>query len=326
MLTEENCKDVEKIARLLQVDSVIKCVSDFYKCLSAKTGANIDDKYKYSSFDLMEFKHVRSSGIQKTLSETALKRGGDVGRSSSPGNKRQRMHRGPSPNVDMSGRSGHRTDDALSMAHSYGGSSWDGRGGARVPPQPGVIDIVEDSIEIIQTDQNQKDAYGNPKADGRKKSVSIAVSSQYNTPTDLQVVNMTDPGGTNARSQDPSHSANARSSITVSPLPMFSDSASPSHLSQDRTSDSQGEFSSVRVNPPSQPVFPTLTPMQRGPTAAHGKSFSAGSGGQSQSKPFAAGSANQATSSPQPRKSSEKSVSDTPSQSPGLMSKDSDKG
>ncbi|KAK3103686.1 hypothetical protein FSP39_021012 [Pinctada imbricata] len=287
MLTEENCKDVEKIARLLQVDSIIKCISDFYKCLSAKTGCNIDDRYKYSSFDLLEFKHIRASSIQKTLHEAALKRGSDFSRPQSPGNKRQRLHRAPSPNDS---RLNQRADDTLSMAHSYtqggqGRDPWDprGRGGTRVPPQPGVIDIVEDSIEIIQSDQSDK-------GDGhiKQKSVSIGVTSQYNTATDVRVVSVNDSGGTGklhtsgAKSHDPLQNSNsdARGSITVSPLPIFDSSSSQSSIN--RTSDSQMDIPSVRPTPPSQPVFPTLTPIPK----------------QSVPKPFAAGSMSQATSSP----------------------------
>lgn len=53
MLIEENIKDVEKIVRVLQVDSVLKCCVDFYKCLYA------GDKYEYSFYDNVEFKYVR---------------------------------------------------------------------------------------------------------------------------------------------------------------------------------------------------------------------------------------------------------------------------
>lgn len=53
MLIEENIKDVEKIVRVLQVDSVLKCCVDFYKCLY------VGDKYEYSFYDNVEFKYVR---------------------------------------------------------------------------------------------------------------------------------------------------------------------------------------------------------------------------------------------------------------------------
>jgi hypothetical protein len=50
MLTEENVKHVEKVARLLQVDSVIKCCSDFFKCLEKSTGK------PHNVSDCMDFK------------------------------------------------------------------------------------------------------------------------------------------------------------------------------------------------------------------------------------------------------------------------------
>lgn len=71
MLTEENCREVEKIARLLQVDSVIKCCADFSKCISLKTGTGNfnNEQYRYTFHDMIEFRHVRSSDLQKTVQD-----------------------------------------------------------------------------------------------------------------------------------------------------------------------------------------------------------------------------------------------------------------
>ena len=41
MLTEENYKEIEKIGRILQVDSVIKCCADFYESLHSNSGIAI---------------------------------------------------------------------------------------------------------------------------------------------------------------------------------------------------------------------------------------------------------------------------------------------
>lgn len=35
---EENCRDIEKMGKFLQVESVVKCCLDFYKCLSDNIG------------------------------------------------------------------------------------------------------------------------------------------------------------------------------------------------------------------------------------------------------------------------------------------------
>ena len=76
LLTEDNCKEVEKVARLLQVDSVINCCADFCKCLEAKTGNNAYSvsKYKYTSYDHLEFRRVRATNLQKTVQDRLMKR------------------------------------------------------------------------------------------------------------------------------------------------------------------------------------------------------------------------------------------------------------
>nr|XP_022314267.1 uncharacterized protein LOC111118864 isoform X2 [Crassostrea virginica] len=294
MLTEENCKDVEKIARLLQVDSVIKCCADFQKCLNAATGTpvSMDSQYKYTSYDMLEFRHVRSSGLQKSVN---MKRMSNYPGPSSPGSKRQRMGRPSSPHID-SHSSSHRADDTLSMAHSYRQNQpdpWDrvprlGASNSRAAPQPGVIDIVEDCLEIIQTEEPEKDARGIVKPDSRpkQKSVSIGVSSQMNTTSDVHVVNISDPGGSVGPPKQGTMNG-SRGSITVNPLTMFNDPSTSSQVSArpaDCSNDVQvTESESARkenfvhaMTPPQQPVFPTMTPISR-----------------STSKPFAAGSATQ---------------------------------
>ncbi|XP_078333271.1 uncharacterized protein LOC111118864 isoform X3 [Crassostrea virginica] len=294
MLTEENCRDVEKIARLLQVDSVIKCCADFQKCLNAATGTpvSMDSQYKYTSYDMLEFRHVRSSGLQKSVN---MKRMSNYPGPSSPGSKRQRMGRPSSPHID-SHSSSHRADDTLSMAHSYRQNQpdpWDrvprlGASNSRAAPQPGVIDIVEDCLEIIQTEEPEKDARGIVKPDSRpkQKSVSIGVSSQMNTTSDVHVVNISDPGGSVGPPKQGTMNG-SRGSITVNPLTMFNDPSTSSQVSArpaDCSNDVQvTESESARkenfvhaMTPPQQPVFPTMTPISR-----------------STSKPFAAGSATQ---------------------------------
>ena len=294
MLTEENCRDVEKIARLLQVDSVIKCCADFQKCLNAATGTpvSMDSQYKYTSYDMLEFRHVRSSGLQKSVN---MKRMSNYPGPSSPGSKRQRMGRPSSPHID-SHSSSHRADDTLSMAHSYRQNQpdpWDrvprlGASNSRAAPQPGVIDIVEDCLEIIQTEEPEKDARGIVKPDSRpkQKSVSIGVSSQMNTTSDVHVVNISDPGGSVGPPKQGTMNG-SRGSITVNPLTMFNDPSTSSQVSA-RPADCSNEVQvteseSARkenfvhaMTPPQQPVFPTMTPISR-----------------STSKPFAAGSATQ---------------------------------
>ena len=77
VLTEDNVKEVEKIAGLLQVDSVTKCCSDFLKILQQTTGTTLGTMPKcYFHADQAEFRHVRSSGlIRSAENHSAFKRG-----------------------------------------------------------------------------------------------------------------------------------------------------------------------------------------------------------------------------------------------------------
>uniref|UniRef100_K1QZJ8 Ring canal kelch-like protein n=1 Tax=Magallana gigas TaxID=29159 RepID=K1QZJ8_MAGGI len=79
MVTEDNYKDIEKIGRLLQVDSVIKCCADFCKSLAVgRRSLSNADQYRYTFCDMIEFRHVRSSDLQRTISENQVKRSHDV--------------------------------------------------------------------------------------------------------------------------------------------------------------------------------------------------------------------------------------------------------
>lgn len=79
MVTEDNYKDIEKIGRLLQVDSVIKCCADFCKSLAVgRRSLSNADQYRYTFCDMIEFRHVRSSDLQRTISENQAKRSHDV--------------------------------------------------------------------------------------------------------------------------------------------------------------------------------------------------------------------------------------------------------
>ncbi|XP_033752972.1 uncharacterized protein LOC117336493 isoform X20 [Pecten maximus] len=268
MLTEENVRDVEKVARLLQVDSVIKCCADFYKCMNAKTGAPFPGsayKYSFSGHDLAEFRHVRATGLQKTASERIIKRVSDFPRPGSPGSKRPRLHRGGSPS-DVTVIGSDKADDTASMSHSYMAGApdpWDrvpklgsgmGRQGATGRnSQPGVIEIVEESIELVQTEPPEKDSgqssSSSSRSSQRSAAVSIAVTSQFNTEPDISVVNVF--GNPDTQSSTPAAATNtitssssSRGSITVSPLTIFQDPHPPSSSGPEPPSSSTVDSSS----------------------------------------------------------------------------------
>ncbi|KAK3101300.1 hypothetical protein FSP39_002534 [Pinctada imbricata] len=204
-LTEENCKDVEKIARLLQVDGVVKCCADFHKCLNTSSAG----QYKYSLLDQIEFRHVRTTDLSK-CQDKMQKRQLDTGRMS-PGGKRQKVHRPSSPPTDHS--MSQRMSDMHSMSESYmpdANDPWDrvprlGASGARSGSQPGIIDIVEDSLELIQTDPPGKHP-GENSFDTRRvqQTVGISVASQHNKGADLQIVNVAEQQAMSSAARPPS--------------------------------------------------------------------------------------------------------------------------
>ncbi|VDI71588.1 Hypothetical predicted protein [Mytilus galloprovincialis] len=322
MLSEENCKDVEKVARLLQVDSVTKCCIDFYNCLQKKTGVPVysNTQYKYSSADLLEFRHVRTTDLQKTLHERMMKRAAaDSVRPTSPSGKRQRMQqqRPPSPNIDLA-MFGQKADDTLSMTHSYMGNTGNQAAGEpweRVPrigaihsqrpshPKPGVIEIVEDSLEILQTQPPDKD--GNKSAPPIiQKSLAISVSSQLNSSQDVHVVNVNDSSSHPTAAGDGPIMSTGRDSITVSPLTVMpgtsslSSSSASSPLTKDPHKSTMDKDmldkqtyakklqSSLdhQSSTPQRGLFPvSMSPANMSPINQVKKSFAAGSASQAAS-------------------------------------------
>ncbi|XP_022291500.2 uncharacterized protein LOC111102833 isoform X9 [Crassostrea virginica] len=253
ILTDDNCGEVEKIARLLQVDSITKCCADFNKTVSKSAGA----QFRYSFQDQTDFKHMRVSDLFRKQ-ERSSKRANEMQRPISPGVKRQRMHTSSSPKIH----------DTSSMAESYGAGSdpWD-----RVPrlgsgfQGPGVVDIREDGIELVQTEPPKKDSSGGVQEAAKvQTSVSLSVSSQHNHSSDLRVVNVVgEPGppppdrpAKSSQAAPPSSGASSRDPITVSPL-AFQDSPSSSSSSAD-----VNRSMALHDKPPSKKE-PEKTPQQK---------------------------------------------------------------
>ncbi|XP_065939960.1 uncharacterized protein [Magallana gigas] len=303
-LTEENYKDIEKISRLLQVDNAIKCCADFIKCINLPSG----NQYRYNYPDQMEFKHVRTTELQK-VQDRNQKRSTD--RPISPGSKRPRFQRQPSPMSDS------RTHDMSGMKESYTvNDPWD-----RVPrlgshsstpssvhvpsQQPGVIDIVEDSIELIQTEPPGKRP-GEEERELRKvqSTVGVSVASQRDAPADVQIVSV--PGASDVSSQKsasdsapfiPSSPSSSDSSSLKERPPHYSNPIYPPKTEPEKSAKNQEQLSDVEVatqrpRPPelvagSQSTHPypiSMTTSTRPLTQSL------------QQKPFAAGSAMQAES------------------------------
>lgn len=238
MLTEENCREVEKIARLLQVDSVIKCCADFSKCISLKTGTGNfnNEQYRYTFHDMIEFRHVRSSDLQKTVQDKMKRPATDFLRAGSPNAKRPKHFRMGSPS-DIS-----VIADRLSMAQSYAQQEKVNHSSALTPSQRQnsnfqkqpvyPVEIVEDSIELVQTEVNPETNTVNVD-----EAVSVGITSQIDNSSDLQVIDISKDKSSqnNASSSSAVLSHHPPDSITVNPLENFANS--------------DGSISSLRESP-----------------------------------------------------------------------------
>lgn len=229
MLTEENCREVEKIARLLQVDSVIKCCADFSKCISLKTGTGNfnNEQYRYTFHDMIEFRHVRSSDLQKTVQDKMKRPATDFLRAGSPSAKRPKHFRMGSPS-DIS-----VIADRLSMAQSYAHQEKVNHSSALTPSQRQnsnsqkqpvyPVEIVEDSIELVQTEVNPETNTVNVD-----EAVSVGITSHIDNSSDLQVIDISkDKSSQNSASSSSAVlSHHPPDSITVNPLENFANSDS----------------------------------------------------------------------------------------------------
>ncbi|KAK3101400.1 hypothetical protein FSP39_003274 [Pinctada imbricata] len=278
MLTEANCKDVEKIARVLQVDNVLKCCSDFYKCLHAGNG------YEYNFHDNVEFRHVRASDLLKVHERS--KRAGETMRADSPGTKRMRSFRTGSADQSW------QTDHGAGMSSA---DPWD-----RVPreglmssrgSQPGIIDMVEDSVEIVHTEP-LSDSGGKSNSNRSvtlpQDRVALSVASQMNASSDVQIIDTSyaNSGQSGNTQQDSISVIGSYSS------PQYQHTAS-SHSTPHTTRQSRADAAPRFQTPPTS--HKSHIPSQSPPRIR---------GSSSQPKPFAVGSASQSMGAVSPSVSS----------------------
>eukprot|EP00105_Crassostrea_gigas_P003881 XP_011416898.1 PREDICTED: uncharacterized protein LOC105320596 isoform X2 [Crassostrea gigas] len=193
VLTEDNYKDIEKIGRILQVDSVIKCCSDFYKCL------NSSSQYKYDYYDHVEFKHVRQTDMLK-FSEKSNKRATDSKITGQSG-KRQRIHNSDSPLFSatsrMDDRSGSSNFSNLKdpiRPYKMGPASVSRR-------TNGSVDVVEDGVQIQHVDKDSSSS--SPQVVDTASSMSVSIASQIQPDVNVQVLNMMNTHSTSSPSVGP---------------------------------------------------------------------------------------------------------------------------
>ncbi|XP_062606471.1 zinc finger protein 768-like isoform X8 [Saccostrea cucullata] len=305
-LTEENCKDIEKMGKLLQVESVVKCCSDFYKCLSEKTGMKMASGPQMNFQDSVEFRHVRTSDFQKMVQDVGVKRSVD---SASPSGKRPRISQ--------------RMDDRTSMSHSYNSDPFErGRGSSAAD----VVEIVEDSLEVVHKEPALRDSEGWPKESDlppirTSQSISVASSQISTNSNDIQIVNVEEGEPKTLASSSSAdiitHSSSSRHEPSPHRDPQSSSSdrvsfESPSaRRDQQRYSDISnfGSHPSAPVHSrPSESYSPSSSKRPQVPPQSHSTpninppplSSFASKMPPLQPKPFAVGSAVQAASIPQP--------------------------
>ena len=173
------------------------CCSDFFKCLEKSTGRLHNGNYKFDKYDLLEFRHVRATGLQKTYHDRLMKRISESPHSPSPtSGKRQRMQRPSSPPSDFTAQ---RTDDARTMTQSYmtampsGGAGSVRSGTSSRSDSPSVVEIIEDSLELIQ---REKPVPGQPEPSRlSQQKTSISVASHVSNAKDTRVVSIADDSG-----------------------------------------------------------------------------------------------------------------------------------
>ncbi|XP_034321447.2 zinc finger and BTB domain-containing protein 20 isoform X13 [Magallana gigas] len=298
-LTEENCRDIEKMGKLLQVESVVKCCSDFYKCLSDNTGMKMGSGPQMNFQDSVEFRHVRTSDFQKLAQDMGIKRSLD---SASPSGKRPRVQ---------------RVDDRTTMSQGYNNSA-------------DVVEIIEDSLEVVHKEPALRDSEGWPKESElppirTSQSISVASTSQMSANSDIQIVNVEEGDSrthaVNSSADISIHSSSARHEQS----PLRDTHSSSSSSSSDRVSfestrrDQQrySDLSNFGNQPPGPSTHTRTSESSFSPSSAKRPQASIPSHSTPtinppplstftpkmpplQPKPFAVGSAVQAASMPQP--------------------------
>nr|XP_022337901.1 uncharacterized protein LOC111133651 isoform X2 [Crassostrea virginica] len=188
MLSEDNCREVEKIAKMLHVDSISKCCSDFQKCMAAKMGYRSNQALNFDLQDNPDFRFVNTTDLRKMVPEGQNKREIDESNSPTSLSKRPRSQ-------TFSSLGPHRPDDHLSMNDSYNSSNSRDQHSSQ---GEGVIDITGSSVELVNIGPGARDSEGwpiNSDLPPLTTSSSLAVTNQQKRSTDVQIIEIPPVGG-----------------------------------------------------------------------------------------------------------------------------------
>ncbi|KAK3103941.1 hypothetical protein FSP39_023066 [Pinctada imbricata] len=196
MLTEDNYKEVEKIGRILQVDSVIKCCADFYESLHSNS------EYRYNYHDHVEFKHVRHTDMLKVQERRHSKRKPDTVRRFNAYEKKPKSDDffSHGANVINVSSLGQKSDDQIFMSNSYDAEKTRAASYNTVSQTPlisvenrsNVSDsssakLAHDGVQISIKDSNNLGASFN--SENSSSSLQISVASEVQENASSQIIN-----------------------------------------------------------------------------------------------------------------------------------------
>ncbi|KAK3102062.1 hypothetical protein FSP39_008477 [Pinctada imbricata] len=180
-LTEENYKEIEKISKVLQVDSITKCCIDFAKCLRQQSDQHYPDVNEFGIQEQAEFKFVKATDLEKTFS--SADNTGDFGSS----NKRPRVQSGRRESTGLDYPSRNYQEDRRA---GFGSSSQNQQSTHSEP-----IEILDDGVEVINSEPAQRDEEGWPVPSSQpplQHSMGVGVSTQSGTQPDVRVISISD--------------------------------------------------------------------------------------------------------------------------------------
>uniref|UniRef100_A0A8W8MSU6 ETS-related transcription factor Elf-5 n=2 Tax=Magallana gigas TaxID=29159 RepID=A0A8W8MSU6_MAGGI len=196
MLTGDNYKDVEKIAKLLQVESVVRCCVDFSKCLSEKTGVPCEKRFGFG--ENSDSVYVRSSDLLK-VQETVKRHSEEETVSPEGERKRQKTNR-PTPPPPLLLPMQNPTNNERVSSHGIDMSrisDTDRLMEAEYSPQviqssrssTSEAEIMKDSIEIVHREPPDPNNI-NQSEPPVQQTMGLSVASKIPSDRNTQIVNM----------------------------------------------------------------------------------------------------------------------------------------
>lgn len=196
MLTGENYKDVEKIAKILQVESIVRCCVDFSKCLSEKTGVPCEKRFGLS--ENSDSVYVRSSDLLK-VQETVKRHSEEETVSPEGERKRQKINR-PTPPPPLLLPMHNLANNERVSSHGIDMSrvsDTDRLMEAEYLPQviqssrssTSEAEIIKDSLEIVHREPPDPNNINQPEPPVQQ-TMGLSVASKIPSDRNTQIVNM----------------------------------------------------------------------------------------------------------------------------------------